>query len=128
MDDFYQEQIVDHYKNPRNFGEVKGADVVARESNASCGDLVEISLKLSKEEVIEEVGFKGVGCAISTASTSMLLEKIKGEGLSLEEAANMGEGEMGELLGVKVTPTRMKCVMLPVRALRKGKDEFKKNS
>jgi len=139
-DDGYQEQIIDHYQNPRNFGKLEKADVSVRESNASCGDLIELSVKLQSSKVtkqqskensetqsskvaesqkIVDVKFKAVGCAISVASASMLLEKVKDEQMSLEEVGEITIGDMKELLGVELTPTRAKCALLVVRGLRK---------
>ena len=77
----YADEIIDHYKNPRNFGELEGADITINESNSSCGDVVQIQIKFGNwipgqarndKVVIEKVAWRGVGCAISTAAASML--------------------------------------------------------
>jgi nitrogen fixation NifU-like protein len=128
MDDLYQEQILDHYKNPRHFGKLENADVVVRETNASCGDELELSLRLEyriSNIGIKEAKFTGVGCAISVAATSLLLVKLNEENWSLEKVAVITKEEMEELLGIPVSETRRKCMMLSVRALRKANDEKK---
>ena len=76
MDDIYQVNIIDHYKNPRHFGDLPDFTHKGRGANASCGDMVEMYVKLAGD-TITDISFKGIGCALSTAAASMLLEKIK---------------------------------------------------
>ena len=125
MDDIYREQIIDHYKNPRNFGSFDGGSdkdlVIVKEANASCGDLFELGVRFknNKEKAgIEEVRFSGVGCAIATAAMSMVTEKIRKEKLKVRNIEKLRERDMVEMLGIEVSPTRMKCATLPLRALR----------
>ena len=87
----YQENILDHYKNPRNFGKLKNPDIVAKDANTLCGDEIEIQIKL-KDGKIEDIRFSGPGCAISRASGSMLTEYVKGK--SVDEV----KGEFAALL------------------------------
>ena len=79
----YRDLIIDHYQNPRNFGELKNPDAVARETNASCGDMVEFAIKVKPFAInglrITDVKWRGVGCAISTAAASLLSEKRSSE-------------------------------------------------
>ena len=124
MDDIYREQIIDHYKNPRNYGELEGADIRVKEANASCGDLFELTLRFSSGQAlgkrqVESVRFSGMGCAISTAAMSVFTEKIK-EMKNVEKIEKIKEEDMLGMLGIKVSPTRMKCVMLPLRVFRKA--------
>ncbi len=107
--DMYAEQILDYYKNPRNFGEIKNAQIHARDLNPLCGDEIEIFAK-ANGQMISEIKFKGVGCAISMASASMLTEKAKGKNIS--EVMKFGEKEILEMLGIEVSPARKKCEML----------------
>ena len=79
MDDFYRENILDHYRNPRNAGTLDGATHSHQENNPLCGDVIQIDLHVNEDNVIDEVAFKGRGCAISQASASMLTEMIKGK-------------------------------------------------
>ena len=78
MDDFYKEYILDHYRNPRNFGHLDRADATAEDLNPLCGDTIRMELALDDEGRVEDVRFSGKGCAISQASASMLTESIKG--------------------------------------------------
>lgn len=118
MDDIYKAEIIDHYQNPRNFGDLADADVVVREANASCGDLIELAVKFEGEE-IKEIKFKGVGCVISTAAASLLTERVKRMKV-IEVIKGIKDEDMIEMLGIEVSPTRMKCATLPLRALQKA--------
>lgn len=121
----YKAVIIDHYKNPRNFGEMEGADISMEESNASCGDMIRIQVKTQKtknsktqngeEVVIKEMKWRGVGCAISTAAASMLSEKVVG--MSKEDLEKFGEAGIIEMLGGEINPGRMKCATLAYRGL-----------
>ncbi|MBI3576713.1 SUF system NifU family Fe-S cluster assembly protein [Candidatus Gottesmanbacteria bacterium] len=114
--DLYRDLILDHYRNPRNFGHLKNPDVVAEEYNISCGDRIVMEIKFKKK--IEDVRFSGDGCAISQASASMLTEKVKGVdkknilAMTLEDITNM--------LGTTLTPSRVKCALLPLEAVQNG--------
>ncbi|MEK7111648.1 MAG: iron-sulfur cluster assembly scaffold protein, partial [Patescibacteria group bacterium] len=78
MSSLYHDLIIDHYKNPRNFGTLDKPDLIAQEANASCGDLIEFSLIINhKSLIVNEIKWRGVGCAISTAAASLLSERIK---------------------------------------------------
>src|SRR6185437_14676544 len=78
MDDLYKEYILDHYRNPRNFGHLDHADVTAEDLNPLCGDKIRVELK-HDDGKIEDVRFSGKGCAISQASMSMLTESLRGQ-------------------------------------------------
>jgi nitrogen fixation protein NifU and related proteins len=82
----YVDEILDHYKNPRNFGTIIGGNTVARDVNLSCGDSIEMTLRIKKNR-IEDICFSGGGCAISQAAASMLTENVKGK--TLEEVRKM---------------------------------------
>jgi nitrogen fixation protein NifU and related proteins len=110
----YREEILDHYKNPRNFGELAGVTHEARGTNSSCGDMIEFQLKIEKGKIIK-VAWRGVGCALSTAAASMLSEKILGK--SVLGIKKWDEKKMIEMLG-EVNMGRMKCVTLPLIALQ----------
>jgi nitrogen fixation NifU-like protein len=115
--DLYREKILDHYKNPRNFGELADATVVAREANASCGDLIEFRLKVDGS-IIKDVRFKGTGCALSIAASSMISEEVKGK--AVKEVFEIDEEFMRDLLGIDVSSMRTKCIMLPLRAVKQA--------
>ncbi len=113
--DSIREEILDHYRNPRNQGMVKGATHKADKINASCGDKVSFSLLVDDGGVIKEIGWMGEGCSISMASASMLSEQMLGK--KLEEIKMWGEKEMSDLVG-EVNPGRSKCVMLSLSAVK----------
>lgn len=115
MDDFYRDYILDHYRNPRNFGTLENADVQAEDLNPLCGDQIRMQLKLD-DGTISDVRFSGRGCAISQASASMLTERIKG--MKLAEVAKLPKDVVLENVGIGISPTRMKCAMLGLRVLR----------
>ena len=124
--DIYQEEVMDHYEHPRNQGELTGEDVVtARDANASCGDIVQFYFKIrnhqtpnSNNQIIEEVKWKGIGCAITTAAASKLSEYLQGR--TLQELGKMSDDQLlKQAIGFEVNPGRMKCLTLPVKVVRK---------
>jgi nitrogen fixation protein NifU and related proteins len=115
MDDFYRDYILDHYRNPRNFGQIENPDAQAEDLNPLCGDQIRIQLKVD-DGVISDLKFSGKGCAISQASTSMLTEAVKG--MKLEDAAKLSKDVVLENVGIGISPTRLKCAMLGLRVLK----------
>lgn len=115
-ENLYMENILDHYKHPHNAGRLEGASLQARELNPSCGDVIELFLALDACDRVQDVKFDGKGCAVSTASASMLTDRIKGRPLA--EVLATSERDILEMLGIEVGPMRMKCAMLPLRALK----------
>ncbi len=129
--DLYQTMILDHYKRPRNRARPAGAERSAAGDNPLCGDKVEVFLRV-KDGVVTDVGFEGSGCAISTASASLMTESVKGR--RVEEVAKLfdrfhelvtGSGETGADLGklavftgVREFPLRVKCATLAWHTLR----------
>ncbi len=115
MDDFYRDYILDHYRNPRNFGTLERSDAQAEDLNPLCGDQIRMQLKLD-DGVVEDVRFSGRGCAISQASASMLTEMVKG--MKLADVAKLSKDAVLENVGIGISPTRMKCAMLGLRVLK----------
>jgi len=115
MTDIYQQNILDHYKHPENFGKLEGADVVQVEFNPLCGDKLILYLVINDKEIVD-VKFEGQGCAISVAAMSMLSEELKG--MSLEKAVKLDKDYITDLLGVELGPTRLKCALLSWQALQ----------
>lgn len=115
MANLYKEKIIDHYKNPRNLGELSDATHKARVSNSVCGDELTVYLK-EKDGKIVEVGFKGTGCAISMAGMSMLGETLKGK--TLKDLESLKHGDVLELLGMDKSSPRFKCAILSVEAVK----------
>ena len=124
--DLYQEVILDHYRKPRNFGPLVDADRKAEGFNPLCGDRLTLYVKL-KDGVITDASFEGSGCAISTASASLLTESIKGK--TEREAERLFQGfhdvvtggvatpdvalgKLEALVGVREFPVRVKCATL----------------
>jgi nitrogen fixation NifU-like protein len=116
MDDFYKGYILDHYRNPRNFGSLERADASAEDLNPLCGDMIRMELAVDGEGRVRDVKFSGKGCAISQASASMLTESIKG--MTLEEIAKLPQDAVLENVGIGISPTRMKCAMLGLKVLK----------
>jgi nitrogen fixation NifU-like protein len=116
FDQLYRELILDHYKNPRNHGLLEAADASAEGTNPLCGDEISVSVRLGENDVIEDVGFEGRGCAISQAATSMLTDLVKGK--TAEEVGAMPKEELLEELGIPLTPVRLKCAILGLGVLK----------
>jgi len=114
--DLYREEILEHWRNPQNFGEMEKADRVINQINPLCGDQLTFFFKVNNGKVIE-VSFTGNGCAISIASASMLSEFIKGK--SLKSLAKIEGRDVFGLIGGPVAPARLKCALLAFEALRK---------
>ena len=115
MDDMYRDYILDHYKNPRNFGELAGATHRYHDTNPLCGDEITMSL-LIDDDVVKDVRFQGKGCAISQASASILTEEIKGK--TLEEVRAIDRDHVLANLGIPISPARIKCALLGLKALK----------
>ena len=114
--DMYQEIILQHYRSPRNFGPMEGADLSGEESNPLCGDHITVQLKLDPaHERISEVRFHGDGCAISVASASLLTEKLKG--LPVTSAGALTRDDVLKLVGIPLSPVRVKCALTGFAAL-----------
>jgi nitrogen fixation NifU-like protein len=110
MEDFYRENILDHYRNPRNKGQLEDPTHTHEEDNPLCGDVIQIDLHVNDGDVIEQVRFDGHGCAISQASASMLTELIQDK--TLEEAKELSKEDILEALGIEIGPVRLKCALL----------------
>ena len=116
-EDLYREVILDHYKNPRGHGVIKGADAAAEGLNPLCGDEVAIYVQFAEDgETIDEVKFSGRGCAISQASTSMLMEMVRGK--TAEQVAELPKEELLDEVGIPLTPVRLKCALLGLGVLK----------
>jgi nitrogen fixation NifU-like protein len=113
----YRENILDHYKNPRNYGSMEEPDATAKGQNPLCGDEVTISLKFGDDgETIEDIRFEGRGCAISQAATSMLTDIVKGK--TAAQVAALPKEELQEEIGIQLTPIRLKCAILGLGVLK----------
>ena len=117
--DLYREQILDHYKRPRNYGELPDPTFSHTGENPVCGDEITVDIELDDDgEVIERVAFRGDGCAISQASASLLTVEL--EGMALEELYELDRDDIVALLGVDVSPMRLKCAILAEKVAQDG--------
>ena len=117
FDDLYRENILDHYKNPRNHGRIEDAGASAEGMNPLCGDEVTITVAFDEDgETIGDVRFEGRGCAISQASTSMLTELVKGR--KAAEVLAFDKDELLDEVGIPLTPVRLKCAILGLHTLK----------
>lgn len=112
----YQEQILDHYKNPRNYGVPKWKPSTLHKSeNISCGDEIEVYLQIDND-LIKEINFTGRGCSISIASASLLSEELRGK--KITEIMAFSDDKLKELLGIELTPNRKVCATLSLKAIK----------
>jgi nitrogen fixation NifU-like protein len=116
MDDLYRDEILEHYRNPHNFGTLSAPDAVQELANPLCGDRITLMLGINESGNIEEVAFTGRGCAISQASASMLTDQIRG--MKLDEVVSLDRDAVLENLGIEISPARLKCALLSLQALR----------
>lgn len=116
--DMYRQQILDHYKNPRNYGEMEDPTFSHVGENPSCGDTIKVDVRLDDDGVIEFVSFTGDGCAISQASASMLSERLRGK--TLAELEELDTDDVVEMLGVDISPMRIKCAVLARQVAQDG--------
>jgi nitrogen fixation protein NifU and related proteins len=116
MDDLYRDEILEHYRNPHNFGILESPTTSKEGANPLCGDRITLMLNIGDDNTVQSVAFTGRGCAISQASASMLTDEIKGK--SLDEISHMGRQTVLDNLGIEISPARMKCAMLSLETLR----------
>jgi len=121
--DMYRQQILDHYKNPRNYGKLEDPTFTHIGENPMCGDEIRMDVKLDDdEETIEQVAFSGDGCAISQASASMLSSKLRGK--TVDELLEMDRDDVIDMLGVDISPMRVKCAVLAEKVAQDGAEIY----
>ena len=120
----YQEQILDHYKNPRNAGIMGNATVHHHEKNPLCGDELDVYLLIDDDRNIADVKIQAHGCAISTASASMMADTIKGK--SISEIEKMKKADVLEMLGIPISAARLKCALLSMDTFKNAIIIFEK--
>ncbi len=120
MDDLYRDYILEHYRRPHNFGVLESPSATFEGSNPLCGDRITMQLTV-KDGVVEQVGFTGRGCAISQASASLLTDEIKGKPVA--DVAAFKATDVLDLLGIEISPARLKCAMLSFDSLQHLLDE-----
>jgi len=140
LDDLYRRVIMDHYQHPRNRGHLGDDSVKIALNNPTCGDRIEVEMKIDDKGKIEDVKFDGEGCSISLSSASMMTDVIKGlpvgEALGIAEQFSrlmQGEdvdlealGDIQALQGVTKFPARIKCATLAWKAMQQGIQQYDK--
>lgn len=117
MDQLYREAILDHYKHPRRKGSLDAPDVHYHDHNPFCGDEITVELKV-EDGIVTDAAFDGRGCAISQASASMMMEEIMG--MAVDDLKKWTKDDILEMLGIEIGPVRLKCALLPLKALKAG--------
>jgi len=121
MDDLYRDYILEHYRRPHNFGVIEEPSATFEGSNPLCGDRITMQMTV-RDGVVEEIGFTGRGCAISQASASLLTDEVKGK--PLQTVVELGASDLLDLLGIEISPARLKCAMLSYDSLQHLLDEI----
>jgi len=119
--DIYSENIMDHYKDPRNFGSLKDCDIQYSDSNPLCGDKIKVELKI-KDNKIYDIRYECEGCAINRASSSIISEELKG--MELGKVIKLDADFVLNLLGIKLNSVRIKCALLSLRAVQKSVTKY----
>lgn len=121
MDDLYRDEILEHYRRPHNFGTLPEPDAAFEGSNPLCGDRITLMLDIGEDGRVSDVAFTGRGCAISQASASMLTDEIRG--MTTEDVARLQNQDVLDLLGIEISPARLKCALLSIDTLKKALTE-----
>ena len=114
-EDMYQANILEHYRSPHNYGALEGHNIAIKDVNPLCGDIIEIQM-IAENGKIEDIRFLGKGCAISQASASMLTDEVKGK--LIDDVLKFDKDNILEMLGVEISPARLKCAFLSLKVLR----------
>lgn len=117
----YNDIVMDHFLNPRNLGDIENADGIGEVGAAACGDIMKVSLKISKDGIVEDAKFKTFGCGSAIAASSMATELIKGR--TVEELANFSNQEVVDSLG-GLPPVKIHCSVLAEEALKAALEDY----
>lgn len=117
----YSQKVMDHFENPRNVGELEGANGVGMVGNAKCGDIMQMFIKVNDDGIIEDVGFKTFGCGAAVATSSMATEMIKGK--SIQDALKLTNSAVVEALE-GLPPAKIHCSVLAEEAVRAAIDDY----
>ncbi len=120
----YSDQVMDHFRNPRNVGAIENADGIGKEGNVLCGDVMELYLKV-KDDVIEDAKFKTFGCGAAIATSSIVTELVKNK--NIEEALKLSNKAVAEALG-GLPAAKMHCSVLAVDALKKAVADYRQKT
>ena len=122
MTHVYSDQVMEHFRNPRNVGEIENPDGVGKVGNPVCGDIMELSIQV-KDNVIEDAKFRTFGCGAAIATSSMVTELVKGK--TIEEALEVSNKAVVEALG-GLPPVKMHCSVLAEQALKSAIEDYRK--
>jgi nitrogen fixation NifU-like protein len=114
MDDLYRDYILEHYRRPHNFGVLEDATAKYEGANPLCGDRITMMLGI-RDGIVADVAFTGRGCAISQASASLLTDEVKGKPVA--EVAKLTSADLLDLIGIEISPARLKCALLSLDTL-----------
>ena len=123
MLNLYQEILMDHYRNPRNNGVIDNGNFYSEQRNSSCGDEI-LFTGIIKDNILQNILFKGKGCVISQAAASLLSEFVINK--SLESILSLDKDDLVAMIGMELGPVRLLCGLLPLTALQSGVREYKK--
>jgi nitrogen fixation NifU-like protein len=121
MDSLYRDEILEHYRRPHNFGTLERPDVSFEGANPLCGDRITLMLDLDPGGTVTDVAFTGRGCAISQASASLLTDTLRGR--TADELLRLGKDDILDLLGIEISPARLKCALLSLDTLQRALSE-----
>lgn len=125
----YSPEVIKHFSNPKNLGEIKKADAIGELGNPVCGDVMKIYLKIVKnklgQNIIKDIKFQTMGCAAAIATSSMVTELAKGK--TLEDAKKITNKDVAESLN-GLPPIKMHCSNLAADALRKAIENWEKEN
>lgn len=122
IDQLYSKKVLEHFRNPRNMGEIKDADGTATVGNPVCGDIMKLFIKV-KDNKIADIKFQTLGCGAAIASSSMLTTMVKGK--SLDETSKITKQAIAEALG-GLPPVKIHCSVLAADALKKAIADYRK--
>jgi nitrogen fixation protein NifU and related proteins len=120
----YKEELMDHYRHPRNYGTLDNPHITGQMVNSACGDSVSFQAYI-QDNNIAELKFQASGCVISQATASLLTERCKGH--TLAAIKNMTKDDITALVGIALGPTRLRCALLPLEALQTGITNYNSN-
>ena len=121
--DIYAQNILDHYKNPTRKGSLSDASISNSEVNYSCGDSLEIDLRIEDDKLVD-LRFRGQGCAIGLSTMSILSDEIIG--MRLDDILKLSENDIHDILGIPITQRRRKCALLSLLAVKNAIRKFEK--
>lgn len=122
MPALYSDILLDHFRHPRNYGDLTAPDISYENLNPLCGDRIRIEVRFN-DSIVEEARFKGDGCAISLAAASLLTEMIRG--VPIDKLSNFSDDRLISALESDIKPARIACALLPLDALRAGLKAYK---